>query len=107
MGSKYIPPERMTAEQLRAEIDERFRRWDEIYKNGCQDPFWADGVNLNLVRNHIIYYSRFLQEKLENVQLSLFPVDVVLDRPLPPELPDNYMAPGGAYKDRLKWRETT
>lgn len=32
-----------------------WRRWQEIHKNGCNDPFWSDGVNLNLIRNHMIY----------------------------------------------------
>ena len=51
---KYIPPEKMTVEQIQANIDERFRAWDKIAQNGCSDPFWPDGVNMNLVRNHII-----------------------------------------------------
>ena len=47
---KYIPPEKMTVEQIRANIDERFRAWNQIAQNGCSDPFWPDGVNMNLVR---------------------------------------------------------
>ena len=53
---KYIPPEQMTVEQIRASIDERFRAWNQIAQHGCSDPGWPDGVNMNLVRNHIIYY---------------------------------------------------
>lgn len=37
-------------------LAEMFNRWDNMYKNSCRDPFWADGVNLNLIRNHILYY---------------------------------------------------
>ena len=27
---KYIPPEKMTVEQIQANIDERFRAWNQI-----------------------------------------------------------------------------
>ena len=37
-------------------------RWNEIREKGCSDPFWPDGVNLNLVRNHIIYYQKKIQD---------------------------------------------
>ena len=51
---KYISPEKMTVEQIQDNIDERFRAWNQIAQNGCSDPGWPDGVNMNLVRNHII-----------------------------------------------------
>lgn len=104
MAKKYKAPEDKSVEELYAEIEAEFARWDYIYSYGCQDPFWADGTNLNLIRNHIIYWSRFLQDKLTGIQISLFPTDVVLKRPLPPKVPENYMAPQGQYPDRLKWR---
>lgn len=28
--------------------------WNYINENGCNDPFWPDGSNINLTRNHII-----------------------------------------------------
>ena len=39
-----------------AELQEENKHWDDLKKNGCSDPAWPDGVNLNLVRNHIIYW---------------------------------------------------
>ena len=30
--------------------------WTFNNENGCNDPFWPDGCNLNLTRNHIISY---------------------------------------------------
>lgn len=53
---KYIPPERMTEAQIMDEVDREFRRWNLLADGGCQDPGWPDGVNMNLVRNHIIYW---------------------------------------------------
>lgn len=44
-----------------------YKHWKDIYNNGCNDPFWCDGTNLNLVRNHIEYYRRKIEEMLGNV----------------------------------------
>lgn len=105
--SKYVPIEEMNESQLRAQLDAAYLRWDDIKKNGCSDPAWPDGVNLNLVRNHIIYFYRFLRERTsKNVQLSMFDagMDLQDERPLPPEVPNNYMVPNGKYRDRLNGR---
>ena len=102
----YIPPEKRTVEQIRADLDKAFARWDQINKDGCNDPFWSDGVNMNLVRNHIISHYRLLSKKLENVQLSLFDtgMDMTNERPVPPLVPADYMSPTGEYPDRLTKR---
>ena len=52
--SRYIPPEEMNEAQIREQLDAEYKHWDDLKKNGCSDPAWPDGVNLNLVRNHIM-----------------------------------------------------
>lgn len=102
--SGYIPPEKMTEAQIRKQLDDEYRLWDELKKNGGADPAWPDGLLLNLVRSHIIYWYRFLREcTSQTVQLSMFDcgMDLRDERPLPPELPDKYMVPTGKYRDRL------
>lgn len=102
--SKYIPPERMTEAQIREEVNREFRRWNTLADGGCHDPHWPDGANMNLVRNHIIYWYSLLQKKLSApVQLSLFGACETLEgeRPIPPEVPDRYMVRGGEYPNRL------
>ena len=106
--SAYIPPEKMTEAQIREQLDAEYKHWDDLKKNGCSDPAWPDGVNLNLVRNHIIYWYRLLRERTnQTVQLSMFDagMDLRNERPLPPEVPDRSMVPTGKYHDRLngKW----
>ena len=59
---------------------ERLAHWIDIFNNGCSDPFWCDGVNMNLARNHIIYANRCMETYL----LKTVPV--------PPKVPDGYMA---------------
>ncbi len=44
------------------ELEKAHRHWEDIYENGCFDPSWPDGTNLNLVRNHMFYYQRKIEE---------------------------------------------
>lgn len=53
-----------------AELEKSFDCWDEIFTKGGSDPFWSDGVNLNLVRSHIIGYKEQLAER-EDTLLGL------------------------------------
>lgn len=88
--------------QVRQELEKDISRWNDICKNGCSDPFWPDGVNLNLVRNHIIHDLRLLSDlEQKPVQISMFmllddvetvPDDVMNDERIPPIVPDTYMA---------------
>ena len=70
-------------------------------RNGCNDPFWPDGCNMNLTRNHIISYKRDIAELCEKAGMSL-PEEYFLK--IPPEVDDNYMAnlKQQARVDRLK-----
>ena len=63
--------------------------WTFINENGCNDPFWPDGCNLNLTRNHIISYKRAIAELCEKTGMTL-PEEYFLK--VPPEVDDNYMA---------------
>ena len=102
--AKYISPEQMTVQQIQAEVDQEFQRWNDIACKGCQDPFWPDGVNMNLVRNHIIYWYKLLDEKQNtDTQTSLFDIQAeeTPRRPVPPIVPDQYMVAGCEHSNRL------
>lgn len=47
-------------EKYRKELVEDIERWQYINEHGCNDPFWTDGSNMNLVRNHVIYHKRII-----------------------------------------------
>lgn len=66
---------------------ESYARWRYLYENGGQDPTWADGVNINLVRNHIIHYKQMIDE---NMTLEGYPE--AYHWGLPPLVPQDYMA---------------
>ena len=70
-----------------AALEKSFARWDFIRENGCSDPFWTDGVYMNLVRNHIIFYKQKLSE-----EATLFLLPEAFYRETPPLVDNDYMA---------------
>ena len=97
-------PYQEQVDSLNSFIDQDRKHWDDIYENGCHDPNWEDGMNLDLVRNHIISWLIKLRDIDRcDRQLSLF--DLMNDceygswqddKRLPPKVPYEYMA-----KDRI------
>lgn len=87
-----------TAQELHEKALKELERWKEIKANGAGDPGWPDGVNLELVRNHIISYNRqILEVSKGQMQMSLLGEPVFygtnpLCVPLPPVVDRNYMA---------------
>ena len=85
---------------LNAAIDKSIAHWKDMKANGCSDPFWPDGVNMNLVRNHVIYYLMQISDlTCQPMQMSMFSdigitntADVMSDPRIPPEVDDKYMA---------------
>lgn len=63
--------------------------WKRIQEQGCNDPFWPDGCNMNLTRNHILSYKREIREICEENSIPL-PEEYYF--PTPPEVDDHYMA---------------
>nr|WP_304100552.1 hypothetical protein [Mitsuokella multacida] len=64
-----------------------FERWQDIFAHGCSDPFWPDGCNLNLTRNHILSVLRDLQD---------LGVDTSSEY-VPPEVANGLMIPAGKW----------
>lgn len=65
-------------------LRERHDRWNSLHVDGGGDPFWEDGVNMNLVRNHIINYKHQCEET------GQFPEEYYWETP--PEVDNHYMA---------------
>lgn len=84
---KKETPEQMLALHVQHMTDS-CNRWDALAKHGCNDPFWADGCNMNLTRNHILYYA----EKMIDLCLE-YGLDLpeCLDMEMPPRVPDEYV----------------
>lgn len=83
--------ERKIAEQ---QLMDSFLRWERIYTHGCSDPLYEDGYNLNLLRNHIIYGKRKLEE------LGYLPE--IYRRETPPEVDNKYMARADEIREHAR-----
>ena len=92
---KELTPEEILTQSQINYIEER-TNWEVIHKYGCFDPFWPDGTNLNLIRNHCIFYKRQMEEVCKEHSL---PMPELL--PLPVEVDEDYMAPYGRWPNRL------
>lgn len=76
---------------------EEYKQWNKIHEYGNTDPFYNDGVSLNLIRNHIIYHKRQIADKYyERVTAlqdnSLPPIPEQYDWELPEEVSNSYLA---------------
>lgn len=71
-----------------SELKGRYYRYHTLFHRGCNDPNWCDGVNLNLVRNHIIHYKKCLEDILGD-RYWLYPDEYFYPEPI--ELPDTLM----------------
>jgi hypothetical protein len=74
-------------EDYAAELQKCHDRWHFLYEYGGSDPFWSDGCNMELVRNHCHYYRRLIEE---NYAPEDYPP--VYSKELPPEVDREYMA---------------
>ena len=88
--------------EIMAILDDDIQRWNFIKEHGCSDPTWPDGVNMNLVRNHVICDLRVLYE-LERIPKQVTFDDLIRgcrhdsiglmdDLRIPPLVADDFMA---------------
>lgn len=89
--------EQMLKEECQ-ELLKEIESWKNICENGCSDPFWPDGTNMNLTRNHIIYHKTKIEGLCIIMALS-FPSEYYI--PTPPEVSNYYMA-NLKQKERVK-----
>lgn len=78
-----------TAKELGEELIDRYNRWKSIYESGCSDPTWEDGVNINLVRNHILIAKKNIEKFLGDNFLA-YPESYFFPEPV--KLPNDFMA---------------
>ena len=76
-------------QNLCQEIRQEINHWEDINQNGCNDPSWPDGCNMNLTRNHILYAKRRVAEICDEYRIPI-PEEMYL--PTPPEVNDYYRA---------------
>lgn len=70
-------------------LEEDHMCWQELYTKGGSDPFYTDGANLSIVRNHIIQDKKMIEKVCRENSLKQPPV---IDIPTPPKVDVDYMA---------------
>lgn len=102
MAKKSKTPQEQMQEAV-AELVERYNRWQDLYKNGCFDPNYCDGVNLNFVRNHIYFAKRKIEKLVEEHKELSFPEEYEKIE-IPQEVSNDYMANPEKSSERQKKR---
>lgn len=80
-----------------AQLIREYEHWEYLKEHGGSDPNYDDGVNMNLTRNHIIYYKNELED-LYGEDMSKYPE--VYFRELPPEVEGQYVARADEIRDK-------
>lgn len=88
MNKKVTSPDEQI-KTLCSRISSDTQRWIDINENGCWNPSWSDGTNMNLVRRHIIWSKRNIVEICVKYNC---PLPEEYFSPVPPEVSEYYMA---------------
>jgi hypothetical protein len=80
-----------TIPDLQKSIKGSFKRWKDLKKKGGSDPFWPDGTNMNLVRNHVFYDQKRLRELCKAQKVRPCPIEAKLKPPR--HVSEDYCAP--------------
>lgn len=88
MSKKEQTPQQQLT-KLIIKLNNSFARHEYLLEHGGQDPFWPDGVNINLVRNHIIADK---SEIIDFCTENNLPYPDELYNPTPELVDDDYMA---------------
>lgn len=84
----------MSKETLDERLKSEYDRWNYLYTYGGQDPTWADGCGLNLIRNHILHIKKQMEEAGQLTENYY--------RELPPEVDRDYMARADEIRENAK-----
>lgn len=64
-NSMKTPDQKKRSKQLGKEIRDSKKRYEDLRVHGGSDPFWSDGVNMNLCRNHVMYFRKQVETELD------------------------------------------
>lgn len=88
MGKRKFDPVKEIAEHC-VTLRKTPAQWVEIRDHGCNDPSWADGCNMNLLCNHMVYAKREITRLCQEYGI-LEPPE--LEIPIPPYVDENFFS---------------
>lgn len=98
--------EKESLRDLTLNLKRSFERWEYLNEHGGSDPFWSDGVNMNLVRNHILYYKNKIEEyiRTQESEPSLFGSEYpdIYYKETPNLVSKDYMAKADEIRQRAR-----
>jgi hypothetical protein len=83
------PTPQQSLQTLCQKANDTITRWKSHKENGCNDPTWPDGVNMNLLRNHLFSYKGQIRELCAE---NNFPLPLEAFLPNLPYTDENYFA---------------
>ena len=83
------------SKQLGKEIRDSRKRYEDLRVHGGSDPFWSDGANMNLCRNHVMYFRKQVETELDPEN---YPEEYFLE--IPAEVSVHYMADPDGIRSR-------
>lgn len=93
---------KQTVDEMAEAIKQTIANWKNLKESGCNDPGWPDGLNMNLLRNHVIYYKCEIKDLCKKHTLLIPPEAYVSDLPY---TDNNYFAkPKGDRAKRIMSR---
>lgn len=96
-NSMKTSDQKKRSKQLGKEIRDNLERYEYLRAHGGSDPFWSDGVNMNLCRKHVIYLRSRVETDLDP---EYYPDEYGLE--IPEEVDNNYMADPDGIRRRTK-----
>lgn len=83
------------------ELIREYANWEYLKEYGGSDPHYDDGVNMNLIRNHIIHYKNEM-EAVYGADMCKYPE--IYFRELPPEVEGQYIARASEIREKAAER---
>lgn len=94
-NSMKTPDQKKRSKQLGKEIQDSRKRYEDLRVHGGSDPFWSDGVNMNLCRSHVMYFRKQVETELDPEN---YPEEYFLE--IPAEVSVHYMADPDGIRSR-------
>lgn len=97
-NSMKTPDQKKRSKQLGKEIRDSRKRYEDLRVHGGSDPFWSDGVNMNLCRNHVMYFRKQVETELDPDPIEEKAMQILeTAKPVPIQIPERLFD-----KERIK-----
>lgn len=80
-----------------AQLIREYEHWEYLKEHGGSDPNYDDGVNMNLIRNHIIYWKNEIEKKYGG-DVNQYPE--IYFREIPPEADNGLIVMAAEIRDK-------